>query len=275
MKIVFWNIRKNEDVQIIHQLVKKSAADLLFLAECPETLVAGIDYLEIMPPDIESIPKPKTKPKVRGFRTSNTYQVECVEYEHPRLWFYTIGKTFEKNGELMFLLGTVHLVAKRYYKPTAQQSRAQRLMQRVKKIEETWKDITQNTIMIGDFNMNPFDPGMVIAEAFNSVCSQEIARKQSRMIDSEDYTFFYNPSWKIYAGVGNHVHGTYYYHTCKTDDFHWNNFDQVLLRPSILEKYDHRFEVLHETLNFDLRKSNNNNKVPDHYPIMLEIKERQ
>jgi len=98
LKIVFWNIRKNEDVQIIHELVEKSAADLLFLAECPENIATKSGLCEIEPPVTLS------KSKVRGFRISNNYQITCVENGLPRLWFYII----EKDGQL-FLLGTVHL----------------------------------------------------------------------------------------------------------------------------------------------------------------------
>jgi len=161
--------------------------------------------------------------------------------------------------------------------PSIQQEDAQFYMQKVKKIEENWKDKTQNTILIGDFNMNPFDPGMVCTRSFNSVCSLDIAKKMRcrKIKDSgEIFTYFYNPSWKIYADAGNHdVHGTYYYDRCKSGQFHWNNLDQALLRPSILESYNHRFEVLYDTLNFDLRKENNG--VSDHYPIMLEILEKR
>ncbi|MCL2623723.1 MAG: hypothetical protein FWD31_08670 [Planctomycetaceae bacterium] len=266
MKIVFWKINQNEDAHIIEELVEKSAPDLLFLAECTNLMVTKIDALfpEIRPPVIP----PNSKPKVRGFNISNDYQASCMNNDLDRLQFYNI----ENNGQ-EFLVGAVHLIDPRNYDVYDQCREARDVMVQIKRLEEATQGITQDTILIGDFNMNPFHPGMVVADGFNSVCSLDIAKKRSRKVSNKDYAYFYNPSWKIYAGIGNHIHGTYYYHHCGGGhEFHWNNLDQVLLRPSILEKYDHRFEILHDTLGFDLRKSNNN--VSDHYPILLEIKDK-
>jgi exonuclease III len=266
MRIVFWNINRKSDVEIIHQLVEKSTPDLLFLAECPDEMVSKIDssFPEIKPP----VTPPKSDPKVRGFNISNIYQIDCVNNDFDRYWFYVVEK-----DDKIFLLGTVHLIDQRNHDKHAQCRVARDAMEQIQRHETAMRSKTQNTILIGDFNMNPFDPGMVVADGFNSVCSLEIAKKRSRKVSNKDYTYFYNPSWKIYAGIGNHIHGTYYYRRCDGGHtFHWNNLDQVLLRPSILEKYDHCFEVLHNTLDFDLRKSNNS--VSDHYPILLEIKDK-
>lgn len=121
--------------------------------------------------------------------------------------------------------------------------------------------------------MNPFDPGMVVSDGFNSVCSETIAKKISRIVGGEECPYFYNPSWKNYSGIGNKIYGSYYYHSCSGGhEFHWNNLDQVLLRPSIIEKYDHVFKILHDVVGYDLTKKNNG--ISDHYPIFLELQEK-
>jgi Endonuclease/Exonuclease/phosphatase family. len=271
MKIVFWNINKNENLAVIQKLVEKTTPDLLFLAECPKDFALKIKRKiipEIRPPYIP----PNSKPKIRGFSISSNCQTNCIEVSNNRLIFYSI-----REGEMLLLLGTVHLIDKRNHNDFSQYRQACAIVSDVKKIESAWQKKTSDTILIGDFNMNPFDPGMVVGDAFNSVCSEQIAQKRPRKVNKEKYTYFYNPSWKIYAGVGNCVHGSYYYHSCKSGEFHWNNFDQVLLRPSILNKYHHTFEVLHDVLGFDLRDGNKTkgNKISDHYPIMLTIEEKK
>jgi hypothetical protein len=169
-----------------------------------------------------------------------------------------------------FLLGTVHLLSKMNTTPQTQSLEAGEYVRKVRMIE---KELQQkNTILIGDFNMNPFEPGMVSASVFNSVCSLDIALKQSRKFQYVDYDYFYNPAWKNYAGVGNEVYGTYYHHSYGMDEFHWNNYDQALIRPAILQQYRPEFSVLHDKVWFDLRNKNNN--ISDHYPILLELKEK-
>jgi exonuclease III len=169
-----------------------------------------------------------------------------------------------------FLLGTVHLLPKNHASSDTQSLEAKDYVREVRLVE---KDEQQkNTILIGDFNMNPFDPGMISASTFNSVCSPAIALKRCRTFQWESYDYFFNPTWKNYAGVGKDIYGTYYHHSCGADEFHWNNFDQALVSPSILQQYNPEFSILHDVLRFDLRKENNG--ISDHYPILLELKEK-
>jgi hypothetical protein len=204
-------------------------------------------------------------PKIRCFIISK--KMECSlkrEYKN-RLFLYQLTW---KNKR--FLLGTVHLLSKNNASAHAQRLEAKGYVREIQMFEREQQQ--KDTIVIGDFNMNPFDPGMVSASVFNSVCSAEIALKGTRMFQSEKYDYFFNPAWKNYAGIGNEVYGTYFYHSVGADEFHWNNFDQALIRPSILQQYEPKFSVLHDILGYDLRKRNNG--VSDHYPILLELKEK-
>ncbi len=55
----------------------------------------------------------------------------------------------------------------------------------------------KNTVIFGDFNMNPFDKGMISAAALNSLPSLRIAKNESRIIQGPKHSFFYNPSWNL------------------------------------------------------------------------------
>ena len=257
MKIIFCNINKrNKDVAHVVKLVNSVKPDLLFLAECsPEIVSATQTQYEMISPAIFD------NPKVHGFIVSGKVECSLKREYNERLSFYRLAWQGKE-----FLLGTVHLLSKNCTSALAQSLVAEEYVRMVRIQEEIEKH--KNTILIGDFNMNPFDSGMVSASVFNAVCSQEIALKQSRKFQRKDYDYFFNPAWKNYAGVGNAVYGTYYHHSCGMDGVHWNNFDQVLIRPSILQQYKPKFSVLHE-LGFDLR--NKNNGVSDHYPILLEL----
>jgi len=257
MKIVFWNIKGSKDVTHVVDLVDSVEPDLLFLAECsPEIVASSQSRCRVIAPRIFA------NPKVRGFVVSENVKCTLSLEHNDRLFFYRV--TWQGKE---FLLGTVHLLSKIYASNSAQSSEAQKYVRVVRMTEKAEKQ--KNTILIGDFNMNPFEEGMVKVHAFNSVCSSEIALKKGRQFQGEYYDYFFNPAWKHYAGVGNGVYGTYYHHSCGADGFHWNNFDQALVSPSILQKYNPQFSILHDVLGFDLR--NKNNGVSDHYPILLEL----
>ena len=260
MKIAFWNIKQNKNLDYVVKLIDSVCPDVLFLAESsPEMVELLQDRYKTLGPGISS------EPKIYGFIVSKNLKGSLIREYKDRLFLYQL--TWQEE---FFSLGVVHLPSKLYKSTAAQSEQVAKYVREIRMFEEELQH--KNTILIGDFNMNPFEPGMVLASLFNSVCSPAIALKQKRTIDGEDYDYFFNPSWKNYAGVGNDVYGTYYYHACGTDEFHWNNLDQVLIRPSILQQYDPEFFVLHDVLEFDLRKRNNG--ISDHYPILLELKEK-
>lgn len=260
MKIVFWNIKQNKNRQLIIDLVARIEPDIFFLAECPESLVEtfGCRFQALKA-------RVNDTPKVRGFVASNAMKCRLIQEISDRFFVYHV---LWEDKEVF--LGVVHLLSKLYADTGAQKSEVQKYMWEIRSLEKERN--SKNTILIGDFNMNPFDPGMVYPHAFNSVCSKMIAAKKSRTYERVVYDYFYNPSWTNYAGLGNEIYGTYYHRCCRPGGFHWNNFDQALLRPDVLENFDCRFSVLHNLFDYDLHKQNKD--FSDHYPILLELKEK-
>ena len=63
----------------------------------------------------------------------------------------------------------------------------------IKRAEE--KAGHRHTIVIGDLNMSPFEPGMVAANGFHAVSDKNIAAKGSRVVQGTEFDFFYNPMW--------------------------------------------------------------------------------
>ncbi|MDR1923990.1 MAG: hypothetical protein LBQ66_06420 [Planctomycetaceae bacterium] len=257
MKIAFWNIKLNKNFCYIVELVKRVQADILFLAECPQENITELqNSYKVLAGKIYE------RPKIYSCIISETLGCSLIQEYKNRLFVYRL--TF---GKQKLLVGVVHLISKNHANPNTQITVS---IDYMREIREAYPK--QDMILIGDFNMNPFDHGMVSVAGFNSVCSEEIALKEQRQFQMEKYDYFFNPSWKNYSGIGNEVYGTYYHHSPDSDGFYWNNYDQVLLRPAILKKYNYKFTVLHNILNFDLRRKNNG--ISDHYPILLELQEK-
>jgi hypothetical protein len=85
-------------------------------------------------------------------------------------------------------------------------------------------------------NANPFNEGLTSAGALHAVMSREIASRGSRTVQHKSYKFFYNPMWSHFGDWNGKPCGTYYYpkstHLC----YFWDMFDQVLLRPSLIDE---------------------------------------
>ena len=128
----------------------------------------------------------------------------------------------------------------------------------------------KNTIILGDFNMNPFDHGMIAGNAFNAVMSESIARKGYRTIQGKKHEYFYNPSWKLY-GSDSKKPGTYFLSHPNHTSFHWNIYDQVLIRPSLLEHY----EISYSAIQDDKFFNNMGTGYSDHSPIKFELIRRE
>jgi hypothetical protein len=94
----------------------------------------------------------------------------------------------------------------------------------------------ERTIVVGDMNMNPFEPGVVGANALHAVMTRDIARREERTVRGKSYKFFYNPMWGCFGDRTAGPAGTYYLPAAKPVNYFWNLYDQVLLRPSLMDK---------------------------------------
>ena len=65
--------------------------------------------------------------------------------------------------------------------------------------------------------------------------SREVASRGSRTVQAREYDFFYNPMWAHFGDRQNGPPGTYYYDKAEHVTYFWNIFDQILVRPALLE----------------------------------------
>lgn len=133
----------------------------------------------------------------------------------------------------------------------------------------------KRTIVCGDLNMNPFDTGMVQTTGLHSVMNKKIAERISRTVDGRVYDFFYNPMWSFLGDSGkSRAAGTLYYSPAKPISYHWNLFDQVLIRPELINSFDEsKLDIVSLIGTTDLLINDNliNKKYSDHLPIKFSI----
>ncbi|MEK4058487.1 MULTISPECIES: hypothetical protein [Paenibacillus] len=98
----------------------------------------------------------------------------------------------------------------------------------IERIEAEWG--IDKTIVIGDFNMNPFDKGMVSEKAFKAThCKQTVLSNRTKK------PYYFNPSWRAFSNdltlEGNNAPpGTIHFipRNKDSDVNFWHIFDQSL-----------------------------------------------
>jgi hypothetical protein len=133
----------------------------------------------------------------------------------------------------------------------------------------------QRTVICGDFNMNPFDHGMVQCTGLHAVMDKKVASKRSRSIEGRNYDFFYNPMWGFLGDNGKgDVCGTMYYSPSKPINYHWHLYDQVLLRPDLVNDFvDDKLDIITQigTTNLLTKSDIVDKKYSDHLPIVFRL----
>ena len=134
---------------------------------------------------------------------------------------------------------------------------------------------TKNTIIVGDFNVDPFDDLMINPLFFHGQPIYDIAQKESRVISGKAFEMFYNPMWNM-LGDFEKPYGTYYTNSNQSVGIYWHLFDQVIIRPNLRDRFiDKSLKILTRSASLSLidNKGRPDSKISDHLPIVFEIKE--
>ena len=130
------------------------------------------------------------------------------------------------------LLVAAHLASKLRTSAATQRSAAGDLAEVVRRYERRHR--TEMSLVIGDLNMNPFDPGMVEVQGLHAVSSRLVATGVgNRTVNEVNYRMFFNPMWSHMGDGWRRPAGTYYRRTTDVDCIYFHTLDQVLVRPPL------------------------------------------
>lgn len=170
------------------------------------------------------------------------------------------------------ILGVVHLPSKLYRNSEEQSLLATRFRTTIQEIEKQLGH--SRTVFFGDFNMDPFEIGMINSESFHAVMDQAVALEESRIVDREPRYFLYNPMWSLMGDLSKGPPGTYYRRRGAVSYF-WHTFDQVLLRPSLIQYLDpSNLTVITEIGHHSLLQDNGRPDMDiasDHLPVFFRL----
>lgn len=264
MKYLFWNTYNNENINsILCDLIVEHCISVVALAE----YTANIDDL------IERL-------RSFGLSMQQISTIGCDRIQilaevglHVEPQLQTDRSSMQVIGD-NYILCCVHLNSQLY------SDNAER---REIDIEQIVSDIlsleqelgTRNTIIVGDFNINPYDKSCISARYFHGIPIYEEALRESRTVAGKEFHMFYNPMWN-FLGDFTQPYGTYYRSSGDTINAYWNVYDQVIIRPALRKRFvDENLKIITKTTTVSLLDKNKHpdRGISDHLPITFEIKE--
>ena len=230
---LFWNIARKPLSDSLARLAARHALDVLMLAECsltPRQVLAALNRgggaWTFAAPFVAAVDA-----KVMVFvRFESKFTVEQLGAAR-----WTIREIRRPQLPSLTLV-VVHLPSKWNADDQSQAFGCAELAQAIR-AAETRVGHTR-TLVVGDFNMNPFESGMLAANGLHAEASRRVALTGSRVVEGERYPFFYNPMWNFWGDETRGPGGTYFYRNSNRVRLSWNIFDQVLLRPALLPFFE-------------------------------------
>ena len=228
-KFLFWNINRRPLAGLVAELAEIHRVDVVILAECDTDPAIILDALNRTTGTDFRIPVSFCERIVTFTRFSTEFL--RPEFENERVSI----RRLVLPDRLPVLLAAVHLLSKRSWSGESQGFECVELADRIE-IEEK-KAGHSRTILVGDFNMNPFESGLVSSIGLNSVMSRQVASRGTRTVQGREYPFFYNPMWSHFGDARSATAGSYFYDASQHVSYYWNIFDQVMLRPELADRF--------------------------------------
>jgi hypothetical protein len=94
------------------------------------------------------------------------------------------------------------------------------------------------TILVGDLNAHPFDPGVVSGYCLNATLSRQVASRGSRVVQQRQRRFFFNPMWTKYNDGRSAAPASTFYREPGPIAYYWQMVDQLLIRPPLMSAFD-------------------------------------
>lgn len=269
IKIAFWNINGKNITDILLEFIIEYDCDIAIFAEsgCID-LENFCNLLSFKGKNFCVIPQISCE-RIRIIAD------RALQYEHLNDGeYYSILNFKYFNKE--FLITSVHLPSKLHAAEADQKEVARQIVENIQDVEKETRH--SNTIIIGDFNANPFEQTCINAGCFHGVPSAKISKRIKRIVFSTEFRMFYNPMWNFFGDKTTPV-GTYFYNSSKHQNYFWNIFDQVMFRPQMIESVDlSSLKIIASIGNTSLLNDNgipDKTKFSDHLPIFFKMKEEK
>ena len=257
MKILFWNLKNNSNEKWIAKAIQENEIDIALFAEYHNTSFERI---------ISSLESSYTQHD--GYGGCEKITLLCkqavstiVKREQNRYTLYSC--TTEESS---YNIIGVHLPSKPLSDSDDRKNVIRDIVTDICEQERVLNN--RHTIVIGDFNCNPFDEEMIQKDSFNAVLFKPIINYQDIIeYNSKRFRRFYNPIIH-YLSETTQTYGSFYY-SSGNKALYWNSFDQVLVRKELIDSI-YSLEYLNTINGKKLIKDvKPNASISDHLPLIV------
>jgi hypothetical protein len=267
--VLFWNVNRKNLATNLLRIASVHGVDLIYVAEAPE-------YLPIRGAVVRHGRFREVKTLSDRIRAYAAFPLNFVRAAHegPRFSLQVINAPPYPE----YILGAVHLRSKLRAGPDEQKIHARDFIEVVSSLERARNH--ERTILLGDFNMEPFEAGMIAVDGLNAVSSRRIGDSfdNGRTFNGRSYRYFYNPMWSFFGDDTRCAPGSYYRSPSGAESLHWRLYDQVLVRPSIWDRVPHDgISILETDGTENLLDSGGrpSARFSDHLPLIFRLKLEQ
>lgn len=260
MTFLYWNTNNISSLNQIIDICKSESPCLFFLSEIDEELLErNKDLLDEI--NYTFLPNPGSD-RVKII-TKNNLKIELGLQNK----YYTIVTL----PELDISVVSIHLPSQMFQHMDA----LKRFIRDFRKdIDESiGSPIDERIIVIGDFNVNPFEKPMIDFDGFSATNSINTRVKATHLGNLQ--TFYYNPTWKLYSN--NDFPGTKYFKRpsgSSYDVIEHHFLDQVVISTKLLNEISsEEIKTIEQTPKYIFKeKGSNIINESDHLPLSYEIK---
>jgi hypothetical protein len=262
---LFWNINRQDLGHHVSALAAEHEADIVALAECS----SAVSILAALNPvgrnAVWIYASTFVRTKVELFIKGDA-RFTVPLFDGPRISIREIRFPATQP----FLLALIHLASGLHYSEEDKAAEAREINSSIGAAEQ--RVGYSRTLVLGDFNMNPYSAGVFSANGFNAVMTRDVAATGLRNVGGKSFPYFFNPMWNLFGDGDMRIPGTYYYRPSGYASVHWHIFDQVLLRPHLMHRFrTEDVEILHGSSIGSLINNRGKPNVSDHLPIKFKL----
>lgn len=261
-RVLFWNIDERELAGEIGQLCAHYGVDILAIAE------------PISPPDIISALFSSTGRLFVRLELAVRLHVYSalpanavtVSFDHGGFVAVHVEQLVGPTVSIVF----AHLSSKMGQTAGGADMLATRARSQIEALERQVGH--RRTLVIGDLNMEPYDPGLISSESFHATMSERIGARGTRIVQGEERSFFYNPMWNFLGDKTPGPPGTFFRNKSEPNAYYWHMIDQVLIRPDAIPLVNSdSIEIVREAGPVRLDNEHGHPHASDHFPLLVTI----
>ena len=261
-----WNLNRLSIAELVGKLASLHSLNLLILLEAGESTVTYLDTLAnhtgrewfLSWSACERITVLTTFP--------DSFITAIEESRH-----YTI-RHITLPGFAPFLLAAAHLRSQLHQTSESAAYQAIPLVEKVLRSEESCGH--NRTLLVGDFNMDPYHPGILATHGAHAMMTRSTASNATRVVDGKTFPMFYNPMWGLFGDNSVGPPGTYRYWSSEHVCPEWHIFDQVLIRPALIPFFPLcDLQVLDSVGDIPLLSASGHPEPSDHLPVVFTLQE--